>query len=258
MCARDMVFSPEFKVADADDFGSPTNPQFVYGVVGHDNDSGRHRHRVRQQRLLPVLPADLHHRRAIRVTGVATPKPMIVQAFNTGAGGGKNFDIYMGGRRRGRQQRRLQPAVHRRYPTHRPAEQRRHPRADSASASAAMRRLSSSSIAHDVLPERDRQRLPDDHGEQRDRAEHDARSPARRRTSRRTSITSTGTCCAKRIECPANLTRVTGCKLNSQGLPAADPTAIDMAPPSGKASRPATPPRRCRTAAGRPARIPAT
>ena len=33
---------------------------------------------------------------------------------------------------------------------------------------------------------------------------------------------------AKRIECPANLTRVTGCKLNSQGLPAADPTAIDM------------------------------
>jgi hypothetical protein len=39
---------------------------------------------------------------------------------------------------------------------------------------------------------------------------------------------------AKRIECPANLTRVTGCKLNSQGLPAADPTAIDMASASGK------------------------
>jgi hypothetical protein len=39
---------------------------------------------------------------------------------------------------------------------------------------------------------------------------------------------------AKRIECPANLTRVTGCKLSSQGLPSADATAIDMASASGK------------------------
>src|SRR4029077_19535757 len=39
---------------------------------------------------------------------------------------------------------------------------------------------------------------------------------------------------AKRIECPANLTRVTGCKLNSQGLPAADPTAVDMNSSNGK------------------------
>ena len=38
----------------------------------------------------------------------------------------------------------------------------------------------------------------------------------------------------KRIECPANLTRVTGCKLNAQGLPAADPAAIDMASASSK------------------------
>jgi hypothetical protein len=39
---------------------------------------------------------------------------------------------------------------------------------------------------------------------------------------------------AKRIECPANLTRVTGCKLNSQGLPAADPAAIDTTSASSK------------------------
>ncbi len=39
---------------------------------------------------------------------------------------------------------------------------------------------------------------------------------------------------AKRIECPANLTRVTGCKLTSQGLPAADPTAVDMNSANGK------------------------
>ena len=28
---------------------------------------------------------------------------------------------------------------------------------------------------------------------------------------------------AMRVECPTNLTRVTGCKLNSQGLPQAEP-----------------------------------
>ena len=39
---------------------------------------------------------------------------------------------------------------------------------------------------------------------------------------------------AKRIECPAALTRVTGCKLNSQGLPQADPTAVDSRSASGK------------------------
>ena len=41
---------------------------------------------------------------------------------------------------------------------------------------------------------------------------------------------------AKRVECPVNLTRVTGCKLNSQGLPQADPTAKDVASASGFAS----------------------
>ena len=39
---------------------------------------------------------------------------------------------------------------------------------------------------------------------------------------------------AKRIECPANLTRVTGCKLTAQGLPTADATAVDMNSASGK------------------------
>lgn len=34
---------------------------------------------------------------------------------------------------------------------------------------------------------------------------------------------------AKRVECPVNLTRVTGCKLNPQGLPQANPAARDAA-----------------------------
>jgi hypothetical protein len=34
---------------------------------------------------------------------------------------------------------------------------------------------------------------------------------------------------ALRVECPVNLTRVTGCKLNGQGLPQPDPAAKDVA-----------------------------
>src|SRR5262249_54974599 len=39
MCMRSMLFSPELKSAEADDFGSPTNPAFVYGVAAHDLDT---------------------------------------------------------------------------------------------------------------------------------------------------------------------------------------------------------------------------
>src|SRR5579863_5480592 len=39
---------------------------------------------------------------------------------------------------------------------------------------------------------------------------------------------------AKRIECPTDLAVVTGCKLQSQGLPTADPTAIDASSAAGK------------------------
>ena len=95
MCVRDMVYSPEFKTAESDDFAMATNPQFVYGVVGHDKDTGGLDTEsggnacCQCYQLIFTSPRD-------NVSGVATPKPMIVQAFNTGAGGGKNFDIFMG------------------------------------------------------------------------------------------------------------------------------------------------------------------
>ena len=139
MCTRDMVFSPEFKVAETDDFASPTNPQFVYGVVGHDKDTGGldtesgSNACCQCYQLVFTSPRD-------NVSGVATPKPMIVQAFNTGAGGGKNFDIFMGSGGEGANTAGCSKQ-YTAYPTHRPTEQRRHPRArTSASARAAWAR----------------------------------------------------------------------------------------------------------------------
>ena len=93
MCTRSMVFSPEFKQAANDDWGGTGDPPFVYGAVGHDLDSGgvdksSGNTCCQCYQLVFVSTSDA-------VSGLPTPKPMIVQAFNTAAGGGKNFDIYM-------------------------------------------------------------------------------------------------------------------------------------------------------------------
>ncbi|HVZ89758.1 MAG TPA: hypothetical protein VHG72_22550 [Polyangia bacterium] len=230
MCARSMVYSPEFKVAETDDFASPTNPQFVYGVVGHDKDSNGLDTEsggnacCQCYQLIFTTPND-------PVTGVPTPKPMIVQAFNTGAGGGKNFDIYMGAGGEGANTN----GCNRQYTGYPTIGQPNNGgiRAQNISACGSNNMYSDTSIATSSC-------------------QTAMMSDCDMITSSVSSVQSTtqNSCIevsqpqnlyhinwnvmAKRIECPANLTRVTGCKLNSQGLPAADPTAVDQASASGK------------------------
>ena len=231
MCTRDMVFSPEFKVAEADDFGSPTNPQFVYGVVGHDKDSGGldtesgSNACCQCYQLVFTSPRD-------NVSGVATPKPMIVQAFNTGAGGGKNFDIYMGAGGEGANT----AGCSKQYTAYPTLGQPNNGgiRAQNVSQCAGTGgALSSSSIATMSCQSAiaaDCQMIT---------ASNAAVQSATQVSCEETNQTQNlyhlnWNVLAKRIECPANLTRVTGCKLNSQGLPSADPTAVDMASASSK------------------------
>jgi hypothetical protein len=231
MCVRDMVFSPEFKVAAADDFGSPTNPQFVYGVVGHDKDTGGLDTQsggnscCQCYQLIFTTPRD-------PVSGVAVPKPMIVQAFNTGAGGGKNFDIYMGAGGEGANT----AGCSRQYTAYPTIGQPNNGgiRAQSVSQCVgAMNMYSSTSIAT----------MSCQSAIATDCAMLTA-SNASVQSTTQVSCTESNqvqnlyhlnwNVLAKRIECPANLTRVTGCKLNSQSLPMADPTAVDMNSASGK------------------------
>ncbi len=231
MCTRDMVFSPEFKVAETDDFASPTNPQFVYGVVGHDKDTGGldtesgSNACCQCYQLVFTSPRD-------NVTGVATPKPMIVQAFNTGAGGGKNFDIFMGSGGEGANT----AGCSNQYTAYPTIGQPNNGgiRAQNVSQCAGTGgALSSSSIATMSC----QSAIASD-------CEMITASNAAVQSSTQVSCEETSqpqnlyhlnwNVMAKRIECPANLTRVTGCKLNSQGLPAADPTAIDMTSASSK------------------------
>jgi hypothetical protein len=231
MCTRDMVFSPEFKVAETDDFASPTNPQFVYGVVGHDKDTGGldtesgSNACCQCYQLVFTSPRD-------PVSGVATPKPMIVQAFNTGAGGGKNFDIYMGAGGEGANT----AGCSKQYTSYPTLGQPNNGgiRAQNVSQCAGTGgALSSSSIATMSC----QSAIASDC--QMIMASNAAVQSSTQVSCEETSQTQNlyhlnWNVMAKRIECPANLTRVTGCKLNSQGLPSADPAAIDMASASSK------------------------
>jgi len=231
MCARDMLYSPEMKVAAADDFGSPENPQFVYGVVGHDKDSGGLDTQsggnacCQCYQLVFTTPRD-------PVSGVAVPKPMIVQAFNTGAGGGKNFDIYMGAGGLGANT----AGCSRQYTAYPNIGQPNNGgiRAQSVSQCVgSMNMYSSASIAT----------MSCQSTIAADCAMITASNASVQSATQVSCVESNQVqnlyhlnwnVLAKRIECPANLTRVTGCKLNSQGLPAADPTALDMNSASGK------------------------
>ena len=102
-CPRFMLFSDEMKRAAKDDtaansWGDSSNPPFNYGVVGHDVDSGGldtgasystccQCYQLVFERPEPGSP---------QPPDLPIPKSMIVQSFNTAAGGGKNFDIFMG------------------------------------------------------------------------------------------------------------------------------------------------------------------
>ena len=231
MCTRDMVFSPEFKVAETDDFASPTNPQFVYGVVGHDMDTGGldtesgSNACCQCYQLVFTSPRD-------NVSGVATPKPMIVQAFNTGAGGGKNFDIFMGSGGEGANTAGCSKQ-YTAYPTIGQANNGGIRAQNVSQCAGSMGALSSSSIATmscQTAIAADCAMITASNA-----AVQSATQVSCEETSQVQNLYHLNwNVMAKRIECPANLTRVTGCKLNSQGLPAADPTAIDMTSASSK------------------------
>jgi hypothetical protein len=237
MCTRSMAFSPEFKSAEADDFtGTSANPAFVYAVVGHDArssdglDSGAAGNGCCQcYQLVFTTPKD-------QVTGVPTPKPMIVQAFNTGVdGSGMDFDIYMGDGGEGSNTAGCSGGSGKMYSAYPSIGQTNNGgiRAQTVSQCSGTSGLSDASIAATAC----QSTIATD-------CEMITSSTASIQSTTQTSCIETNqpqnlyhinwNVMAKRIECPTNLTRVTGCQLTGQGLPQADPTAVDSASASGK------------------------
>ena len=220
MCARSMLFSPEFKQAAAADWSS-TDPPYVYGVVGHDKDPGA------LDTQSGNTCCECYELRFVSpqnnaLSAIAKPKPMIVQAFNTAAGGAKNFDIYMamggyGGNSAGCPRMYIMlPSIG--EPTNGGVT------AQNVSQCGNNGQLSVSSVSSTTCQSAI--------SAQCDMIQ--SASAVNQSTSQTSCIEANQpdslyhmnwNVMAKRVECPVQLTRVTGCRLNGQGLPSADPTS---------------------------------
>jgi hypothetical protein len=229
MCTRSMAFSPEFKQAAHDDAvangWNASNPPFVYGVVGHDKDSGGLDTQsgntcCQCYQLVFVSPND-------PVSGLPVPKPMIVQAFNTAAGGAMNFDIYMakggeGGNTNGCS------ALYTTFPTvGEPNNGGIRPVNFPTQCATSTNMYSQTTVASSTCQQQIASQC---------NMITSTMSASIQSTSQQSCIEANQPANlyhlnwkvrAERVECPVNLTRVTGCKLKSQGLPQPDPTAQD-------------------------------
>jgi hypothetical protein len=222
MCTRSMLFSPEMKQAAMADWGSG-DPPFVYGAVGHDPDPGG----VDGPSDTCCQCYQLVFDTPQTATGLSIPKPMIVQAFNTQAGGGKNFDVYMGDGGYGANNAcaGVANAMYTAFPDQGGnyaggVTPTRYTQCESGGRYTAL--SIGSSTCQDYLS---------------------SQCDAIQSASSMVENTTQNSCIeanlpdsdyhvnwnvlAKRVECPKNLTLVTGCKLNSQGLPTPDPNAKD-------------------------------
>jgi hypothetical protein len=97
ICTRFMLFADEMVQAAADD----SLAGFNYGVVGHDMDTGgidanSGNSCCQCYQIVFSLPENVAQVGSNGPSAIPIPPPLIVQSFNTAAGGGKNFDIFMG------------------------------------------------------------------------------------------------------------------------------------------------------------------
>lgn len=222
MCPRAMVFSPEMKQAALDDWGGPDAP-FTYGVVGHDPDPGG----VDDQsasysstccqcyQLVFKGPSD-------GSVSIPVPKPMIVQAFNTYAGGPTAFDVYMAAGGHGNFNGCTENGtLYSGYPDtggdwSGGARATRYDQcrgemgySEASVGSAACQDYVAGECAQITAAE-PTQSIARDSCLETNRVE--------------THYHMNWEVVARRVECPEALTRVTGCRLNEQSLPAADPS----------------------------------
>jgi hypothetical protein len=100
ICPRFMLFSSEMLQAAKDDaalygWGNGSEPPFNYGVVGHDADVGGlddgESSCCQCYQIVYVTPEPS----SPPPPALPYPKPLIVQSFNTAASGPKGFDVFM-------------------------------------------------------------------------------------------------------------------------------------------------------------------
>jgi hypothetical protein len=222
-----MLFSPEFKQAAMDDWSS-ADPPFVYATVGHDPDLGG----IDSSSNTCCQCYQLVFESPIGANSLPIPKPMIVQAFNTAAGGGKKFDVYMAAGGYGANNGCTGGApMYDGFPDL-GGDYTGGVRATRYGQCSAGGSYNSGSIGSATC---------------QDYVE--SQCNLIRSSAASVQSTSRDSCMqsnyvgshyhinwnvrAKRVQCPENLTRVTGCKLNNQGLPQPNPNARDVGTADG-------------------------
>jgi hypothetical protein len=99
LCPRFGLRSDEMIQAAIDDFGP--GPPFNYAIAGHDVDRGGLDGTAQSSccqcyQIVYDLPENEARVNGNGASALGVPRPVIVQAFNTAAGGGQNFDLFMG------------------------------------------------------------------------------------------------------------------------------------------------------------------
>jgi len=222
MCSQSMVFSPEMKQAAYADWGMD-DPPFVYGVVGHDPDPGgvdgpsaSYSSTCCQcYQLVFIDSRDAG-------TFVPPPKPMIVQAFNTYAGGPTAFDVYMAGGGHGNFNGCTENGrMYSGYPDMGGdwtggvrATRYGQCRADQGYTEQSV----SSATCQDFVATQCDEIVASD------KVQSDSRQSCLEANFIDRHYHMNWNVAVKRVECPEALTRVTGCQLGDQGLPDADPS----------------------------------
>lgn len=238
MCAQSMVFSPSMKQAAGDDWGDE-EPPFVYGVVGHDPDPGGvdgdgasyNSACCQCYQLVFRAPMD-------PAVSVPPPKPMIVQAFNTFAGGPSAFDIYMAAGGHGNFNGCTENgSQYSNYPDlggdwTGGVRATRYPQCGGGDGG-----FGAQSIGGDACQDHVVNQCSLIEAQEPTQAIARQSCVAANRVD--THYHMNWYVAVKRVECPENLTKVTGCRLAPQGLPEADPTitTFDAAMAAGFAER---------------------
>jgi hypothetical protein len=237
VCSRTMLFSPAMRQAAEDDakangWTSPSEPPFFYGVVGHDVDTGGVDQGMTGQlaccecyQLVFDAPNNEYDKHS------PVPKPLVVQAFNTAAGGGQNFDVFMGNGGEGAYTSGCS-SLYDTYPTHGEPNNGgikflSYPSCQDTGAygEATPASISSAQCQSDIAADCDKT-----NSSRSTEIVSTTRDSCKRSNLLESLYHQNWKVWAKRVTCPEALTRVTGCKLAAEaGLAGPSPNVLTAA-----------------------------
>jgi hypothetical protein len=245
LCPRFMLFSDEMAQAALDDGNAGLN----YAVVGHDADTGGIDGNVTMSccqcyQIVYQLPENMAQENGNGASAIPIPPALVVQSFNTAAGGGKNFDVFMGAGGFGAFNA-CDPNASQKSPsgkylyTQFPTEGE--PGSGGVNAATQLPSCSSKGLVTTATLSASA-------------CQTSVTTACGKFASASSAMTATSirSCAesndpnsyyhmnwkvyAKRVECPTHLTEVTGCKLSPQGLPAVNPAVTTPEKAAGDSS----------------------